>query len=201
MNKIVRYFIQGLIITVPVIITAYVVFALISTIGSIVNRFGIIVSPVVDPFIVIFVAIILILITGILGSSIILRPLFIMFDNILEHTPLIKTLYSSTKDFLAAFVGSKKRFNQPVLITINKENNIQQLGFVTQEDLSELNLEKGTMAVYVPLSYSLSGNLLIVPVDHITRVNASSSEVMKFIVSGGVTDIDDTKKKPEEKKG
>jgi uncharacterized membrane protein len=195
MNKIVRYFIQGLIITVPVMITAYVLFALISTIGSLFSRFGTIVSPVVDPFIVIFLAIILIFITGILGSSIILRPIFIAFDNMLEHTPLIKTLYSSTKDFLSAFVGSKKRFNQPVLITINKENNIQQLGFVTQEDLSELNIAKGTIAVYVPLSYSLSGNLLIVPIDHITRVDASSSEVMKFIVSGGVTDIDEPKKK------
>jgi uncharacterized membrane protein len=118
-----------------------------------------------------------------------------MVDNMLEHLPGIKTLYSSTKDFLGAFVGNKKRFNQPVLITINRENNIQQLGFVTQEDLSELNIAKGTIAVYVPLSYSLSGNLLIVPVDHITRVNASSSEVMKFIISGGVTDIDESKKK------
>ena len=197
MNKFVRYFIQGLIITVPVIITAYVVFALISTIGSIVGIFGTIVSPVVDPFIVIIVAVVLIFITGVLGSSIILRPLFIMVDNMLEHLPGIKTLYSSTKDFLAAFVGNKKKFNQPVLITINKENNIQQLGFVTKEDLSELNIAKGTIAVYVPLSYSLSGNLLIVPVDHITHVKASSSEVMKFIVSGGVTDIDDPKKKAE----
>lgn len=198
MNKIVRYFIQGLIITVPVIITAYVVFALISTVGSVVGKFGTIVNPVVDPFIVIFVTAVLIFITGVLGSSIILRPLFIMVDNMLEHLPGIKTLYSSTKDFLGAFVGNKKRFNQPVLITINKENNIQQLGFVTQEDLSELNIAKGTIAVYVPLSYSLSGNLLIVPIDHITRVNASSSEVMKFIVSGGVTDIDEPKKKNQD---
>lgn len=195
MAKIVRYFIQGLIITVPVIITAYVIYVLISMVGSFFGIFGTIVSPVVDPFIVIFSAIILIFIAGVLGSSIILRPMFIMFDNAMEHTPLIKTVYSSIKDLLAAFVGSKKRFNKPVLITINKENNIQQLGFVTQEDLSELKIGKDTIAVYVPLSYSFSGNLLIVPMDHITLVNASSTEVMKFIVSGGVTDIDDPKKK------
>ncbi len=194
MNKIVRHFIQGLIITVPVFITLYVIYALISMVGSVFGRFGTIVSPVIDPFIYILSAAIIILMAGILGSSIIFRPLFIMFDNFLEHTPLIKTLYSSAKDFLSAFVGSKKRFNQPVLITINKENHIQQLGFVTQEDLSELKIAKGTIAVYVPLSYSLSGNLLIVPVDHITIVDASSSEVMKFIVSGGVTDIDEHKK-------
>jgi uncharacterized membrane protein len=92
---------------------------------------------------------------------------------------------------LSAFVGSKKRFNKPVLVTINKENNIQQLGFITKEDLSDLSLKKDHVAVYVPLSYSFSGNLLIVPSDHITVVDHSSAEVMKFIVSGGVTDMED----------
>jgi len=190
MNRILRYFIQGLLITVPVAITAFVVYKLIDLVGSFVSIFGTIVSPVIDPFIVLGIAIGLIFLMGLLGSSIILRPLFIMFDNAMEHTPLIKTVYSSIKDLFSAFVGSKKRFNKPVLVTINKENNIQQLGFVTQENLSELKIKSGTVAVYVPLSYSFSGSLLIVPIDHITFVEASSSEVMKFIVSGGVTDIE-----------
>ncbi len=191
MQKVLRYFIQGLIILIPVSITAFVVYKFINLVGSFFGIFGTIVSPVIDPFIVTGSALGLIFIAGVLGSSIILRPIFIMFDNLIEHTPLIKTVYSSIKDLLSAFVGSKKRFNKPVLVTINKENNIQQLGFVTKEDLSELNLKTGTVAVYVPMSYSFSGNLLIVPADHITLVDASAPEVMKFIVSGGVTDIDE----------
>jgi len=191
MKKILIYFVQGLIITVPVAITAFVFYKIISIIGSFVHLFGTIVSPMIDPFIVIAITLSLIFLMGLLGSSIILRPMFSMLDHALENTPVVKTIYSSIKDFLSAFVGSKKRFNKPVLVTINKENNIQQLGFITQEDLSELKIAEGNMAVYVPLSYSFSGNLLIVPVDHITRVEASSTEVMKFIVSGGVTDIDD----------
>lgn len=191
MSRIVRYFIQGLIITVPVAVTIIVIYKIIAWVGSLFSAFGTIVSPVVDPFIIIFTAILLILLMGMLGSSIILRPLFNTIDNALERTPVIKTVYSSIKDLFSAFVGSKKRFNKPVLVTINKENNIQQLGFITQSDLSELNLPKGHCAVYVPLSYSFSGNLIIVPSDHITTVDASSAEVMKFIVSGGVTDLDD----------
>jgi uncharacterized membrane protein len=191
MKKILLYFVQGIIITVPVAITAFVLYKIFSLVGSFFSHFGLIVSPIIDPFIVIGSAIVLIFLMGMLGSSIILRPLFTIFDHALERTPVVKTIYSSIKDLLSAFVGSKKRFNKPVLITINKENNIQQLGFITQEDLSELKIAKGTMAVYVPLSYSFSGNLLIVPADHITLVDASSAEVMKFIVSGGVTDIDE----------
>lgn len=189
MKKFLRYFIQGIIITVPVVITAIVVYKVIAFVGDLFSIFGVIVSPVIDPFIVLFSAILLIYLAGLLGSSIILKPLFGFFYYALQRTPLIKTVYSSMKDLLSAFVGSKKRFNKPVLVTINKENNIQQLGFITQEDLSELHIASGTVAVYVPLSYSLSGNLLIVPADHITIVTAASSEVMKFIVSGGVTDI------------
>jgi uncharacterized membrane protein len=191
MKKILLYFVQGLIITVPVAITGFVVYKLIDIVGSFFVGFGTIVSPIVDPFIMILIAIGIIILMGMLGSSIILRPLFILFDNALEHTPIIKTIYTSMKDLLAAFVGSKKRFNKPVLVMINKENNIQQLGFITQENLTELNIKEGAVAVYVPMSYSLSGNLLIVPVGNITAVDASSAEVMKFIVSGGVAEIDD----------
>ncbi|MCK6650617.1 MAG: DUF502 domain-containing protein [Bacteroidia bacterium] len=191
MTKIVRYFIQGLIITVPVGITAIVVYKVFDWVRSLFSMFGTIVSPVIDPIIILATALILIFLMGLLGSSIVLRPLFSLLDNTLEQTPVVKTVYSSIKDFMSAFVGSKKRFNKPVLVTINKENNIQQLGFITKEDLSELNLSKNCVAVYMPLSYSISGNLLIVPTDHITIVDASSAEVMKFIVSGGVTDIDD----------
>ena len=191
MKNSLRYFVQGLVITVPVDITVIMVYKIISWVGSLFNIFGTIVSRVIDPFIIIIFAALLIYMMGLLGSSIILRPMFNLFDHALEHTPFIKTIYSAIKDLISAFVGSKKRFNKPVLITINKENNIQQLGFITQEDLTELNLKKGTVAVYVPMSYSLSGNLLIVPVENVTPVDASSSEVMKFIVSGGVTELDE----------
>lgn len=190
MKKILLYFVQGLVITVPVAITGFVVYKLIDIVASFFDGFGTIVSPVIDPFIMIAIAVGIIFLMGVLGSSIILRPLFILFDNALEHTPLIKTIYTSMKDLLSAFVGSKKRFNKPVLVMINKENNIQQIGFITQENLLELNIKEGTVAVYVPMSYSFSGNLLIVPIANITPVEASSAEVMKFIVSGGVTDID-----------
>lgn len=191
MKNLIRYFLAGVIITVPIAITVIIIYKLVSWIGSLFSMFGTIVSPVVDPFLVFFFAIFVILMMGMLGSSIILRPLFGFLDHALERMPFIKTVYSSIKDLLSAFVGSKKRFNKPVLVTINRENNIQQLGFITNEDLSDLNLKKDQVAVYVPLSYSFSGNLLIVPSDHITVVDASSPEVMKFIVSGGVTDLDD----------
>jgi uncharacterized membrane protein len=87
-------------------------------------------------------------------------------------------------------VGEKKRFNKPVLVRLTRSADIEKLGFITSEDLSELGIEKGRIAVYLPHSYNFSGNLYIVPVENVTLLDANASEVMKFIVSGGVTDLD-----------
>ena len=47
-------------------------------------------------------------------------------------------------------------------------------------------MSESQVAVYLPHSYAFSGNLFIVDKENITPLNASSAEVMKFIVSGGV---------------
>lgn len=190
MKKFLMYFMQGLLVTVPVAITIFVIYRIIAFVGSIFSEFGTIISPVIDPFIYIAISIGIVFLMGILGSSIILSPLFNLFDTTLERTPVIKIIYSSIKDIMSAFVGSKKRFDKPVMVVINKENNIHQLGFVTQKSVEELNIQAGFVAVYVPMSYSVSGNLIIVPSESVTPVEASASEIMKFIISGGVSEID-----------
>jgi uncharacterized membrane protein len=98
-------------------------------------------------------------------------------------------IYSSVKDLIEAFVGEKKRFNQPVLVTVNNNPVVQRIGFITENDLSELGLEKEKMAVYLPFSYGFNGQLLIVDSENVRKLDASGTEMMKFVISGGVTDI------------
>ena len=190
MKTIVRYFFQGLLILVPISICAYIIAIIFIKVGALLQNLGISVHPYVDPIIGLATVFGFILLVGWIGSSIFIQPLLLLFDRLVEKTPFVKTLYSSVKDLLAAFVGSKKKFDRPVLVTTNKENNIQQLGFITQTDLHELGIKDGKVAVYIPMSYSLSGNLWIVPNESIAVVNYPAGETMKFIVSGGVTDLD-----------
>jgi uncharacterized membrane protein len=90
---------------------------------------------------------------------------------------------------MSAFVGKDKKFTEPVLVKVNKDSELEKLGFITQHDLSRLGIEKGKVAVYLPHSYNFSGNLFIVPARNITPIDASPTEVMKFIVTAGVTAI------------
>jgi uncharacterized membrane protein len=93
-------------------------------------------------------------------------------------------------DLLGAFVGQKKSFNRPVLVKLSKENDIEVIGFITDDDLHELGNIRNKVGVYLPMSYSFAGHLVIVPVENVKPIDKSSVDVMKYIVSGGVVDIE-----------
>jgi len=63
---------------------------------------------------------------------------------------------------------------------------LNQIGFVTQEDLSSLGLQD-MVAVYFPHSYAFSGNHFLVPKESVRPLNISGPTAMKFIVSGGIS--------------
>jgi uncharacterized membrane protein len=86
-------------------------------------------------------------------------------------------------------VGKEKKFNTPVKVLFNKENNLWKMGFITKEGLEEIG-NSDLAAVYFPHSYNFSGELYLVPKDRITELDLPPAEVMKFVVSGGVTRFD-----------
>lgn len=134
----------------------------------------------------------LLLISGIgyLGSTIIFNPIITYFDKLMARAPLIKILYTAVKDLVSAFVGQKKRFTEPVLVKIGNNTGLEKIGFITNKDLSVIGMSDKKVAVYLPHSYAWSGNLFIVPTENITRIVASSTEVMKFVISAGVTTVE-----------
>ena len=85
---------------------------------------------------------------------------------------------------MTSFMGEKKKFDKPVLVKV--ENNLYKPGFVTSEDLKNIGLP-GKVSVYLPHSYNFSGNVFISDKKNITSLSNPSSEVMKYIVSGGIS--------------
>ncbi|HTL81962.1 MAG TPA: DUF502 domain-containing protein [Bacteroidia bacterium] len=193
MKSIVRYFVQGLIVLVPATITIFVLYKLFDWFRDLFSKMQVIVNPYVDPFIVLVVILLLILIVGLFTSNVIAKFFLEESGKIIERIPFIKHIYSPVKDFTTAFIGNNKRFNHPVLVTTNREAEIREIGFITDEDLHELGLAKEFVAVYIPMSYSISGRLLIVPRENVKDLNIPAAEAMKFIVSGGVSEVDEHK--------
>lgn len=177
-RRLINYFFRGLLILVPIVVTIYLIVVSLQWVDSLI--------PLDVPGLGLVIVLGIIVVFGYLASTIIARPIFDLMEDIIVSIPLISPIYSSTKDLLSAFVGDKKKFTQSVLVTMDAANGIQKLGFITQEDLQLLGLTD-KVAVYLPHSYNFSGNFYIVPKEQVTLLDLPSSDVMKFIVSGGVS--------------
>jgi uncharacterized membrane protein len=188
MKKLIRYFLQGLLYLAPTAITLFLVYIIFTRLDSGIRGLIDKIFHIDIPGIGVLILVVLITLLGMAGQSFVFKPLRKMVDNIMARAPLVKLIYSSIKDLMSAFVGSEKKFDKPVLVKVNMISNLEKMGFLTQSDLSELNI-KDKVAVYFPHSYNFSGEMFIVPVEHITPLNIPPAEVMKFIVSGGVTKV------------
>ena len=179
---------QGVLYVAPISVTVYAVYMVFNFLDS---SFAFLVPNQPFPGMGILLGLVMLIVIGYLGSHFLNRRLVYEFDRIIERAPLIKVIYFSVRDLLSTFVDKKKRLGKPVLVLVNKELNLYRAGFVTQKNLSDLGLSPDYVSVYFPHSYAFSGELYITHKDNITEVPAESSatEVMKFIVSGGVTKI------------
>ncbi len=97
-------------------------------------------------------------------------------------------IYSAINEFLSAFVGEKKKFTKPVIVKVNMVSEREKIGFITNEDLTDLGIE-GKVALLFPHSYNWSGELFIVPKEHVRPLNLPPGEVLMFTLTGGVTRV------------
>lgn len=185
-KKIIQYFLQGVLLVAPVVIVGYILYSLfISVDGWLNNK----ISPVIGfniPGLGILILFISLTLLGFFGQTALIKPLKKVAGKFIKRIPVLNLLYSSINDLFSAFVGKEKKFNVPVKVLFNIENNLWKLGFVTKESMNIIENEE-LAAVYFPHSYNFSGELYLVPKERVRYLKLSPSEVMKFIVSGGVT--------------
>jgi uncharacterized membrane protein len=175
--RILRYFVRGCLVTVPLVITGWVVWTTLSFIDRLL--------PIGIPGVGIVVTLSLVTLIGLFTSNVVGKRVFQLTDRALSRMPLVKLVYTSIKDLIRAFVGDHKSFDQPAAVALTP-GGVRVLGFVTREGLHALGMPD-FVAVYFPQSYNFAGQLVVVPRDQVELLDAASSEVMTFIVSGGIS--------------
>lgn len=176
-RRAVTYFLRGAVITVPVLLTVWTAWAAVRWIDGLLG--------LQIPGVGLLVVIVGISLIGALATNVVTRAAIGTLDTILARLPLIRLLYTAAKDLMQAFAGEKRRFNRAVRVQPDPSLELWFLGFVTADDLDRLGLP-GWVAVYLPQSYNIAGNLVLVPADHVVPVAIDSADLMAFIVSGGV---------------
>ena len=183
-KNIFRYFIQGIIILAPIGITGYVLYWLFDKVDGILQPY------VKIPGLGFVIILVFVVLVGWVSSSFLMGSAINFFDQLMERTPGVKFIYSSTKDFFEAFAGDKKRFSKAVLANVFNED-VWIVGFLTDEEMKKFDLGADKVAVYVPQAYNFAGQLYILPRSKVRKIeHISAGESMKYAVTGGVVDLD-----------
>jgi uncharacterized membrane protein len=193
-RALIRYFIKGMLVVVPLGAAAFLIYWAVSRLDNALNLSDVLgVDPKTGkalyiPGLGILTVIVLIMIAGVLVTNVITDPIKNWFYRWLNRLPLFKFLYSSIKDLTEAFVGEEKKFNEPVLVQMSS-TGVKKIGFLTQKDMTKMGLP-GEVAVYFPYSYSFAGQVVVVPADRVIPIKKNAAEVMKFVISGGVSGLE-----------
>jgi uncharacterized membrane protein len=169
----------------PVVVTGYIVYLVFNLLDGIMREqitrwIG---FPI--PGLGFIMVILFLILLGWIGQTLIGRPVKRLFERVIKKTPVFNIIYSAINDIFKALVGKDKKFEFPVVALMNKENNLWKMGFVTQTDMSSIDMP-GMVTVYMPHSYNFSGEHFIIPSENVRPLEISASDAMKFIVSGGI---------------
>lgn len=178
-NRLFGFFIKGLLLLAPVYFTVTVLWSVLSKLD---DQFSF-----KFPGTGLLILVVFVLLVGFIGSTFIAVPVFRLFETTIGKLPLVRLIYFSIKDLINAFVGDKKKFDKPVLLTLNADNNIFKLGFITSEPSIGSSSSNELISVYCPHSYAFSGEMYLVKKESVELLNISASDLMKYIVSGGVS--------------
>jgi len=191
MRSFKKYFITGLLIWMPLVITVWVLGLAVNTLESVVPAF---LSPQAlfgrdIPGFRVVVVVAVVLGTGILAANFLGRGIVRFWENILGRIPLVRSIYQSVKqvsDTLLAPNG--QAFRQAVLVQYPRQGS-WTIGLLTGVPSGEVaSLLPGEhVSVYIPTTPNpTSGFFLMIPRSEVLPLDMSVDAALKYIVSMGV---------------
>ena len=187
-----KHILTGLVTVLPIVLTLYFIYWFVVSTESMLKDIIRIWLPenLYWPGMGVITGLIVVFIVGLLMHAYVVQRLFAKGEKLLYHTPVIKSIYLTLRDFLNYFSPeTKKEFEQVVAVSIG-DTGMQVIGFVTQanpESLPEDFREEDSILVYLPLSYMIGGYAVLTPRSAVRPINMNMEEAMRFTLTAGVT--------------
>jgi uncharacterized membrane protein len=194
LQRLGRIMFRGLVAMLPAVLTLYILFWLVRSAETVLGGVLEVLLPYgwYIPGMGLLAGLGAIFLFGLMLNAFLVRRLLDLGEALMNHIPVVKTLYGSLKDFVGFFATKREaQFNQVVTVELEFGGTpMRMVGFVTRSDFSGLPAgigKEGEIAVYLPLSYQIGGYTVIVPRSAVRAVNISTHRAMGFIVTGGMT--------------
>ena len=189
-----NYFIAGVVVLIPIGITIYLTFFIISISSKILpkeinpNHY----LPYDIPGLEILIALILITFIGWVSLSFIGKKLLNIFNIVLKKIPILRAIYSAIGQLTETFAKSDEDKKNVVLVQYPSKGS-WAIGFATKDNTGEITdkTKKSLVNVFIPTTPNpTSGFLLMFPKDEIIFLDMSFEQASKFIVSAGTINPD-----------
>lgn len=205
-KKTKSYFVTGLIVLIPLVLTIYIIWKLFIAIDGILqgvvsqlfSRLGL--GEVGQTYIGLgFISVILlILLTGLIARNYIGKKVIQWGEMLFTQIPLINRIYIAIQQLSNAFLSEKREvFKKAVLIEYPRKG-IYSIGFFTQDTRGEVQerLQTDVVSVFLPTTPNpTSGFLLFVPKTEVVELDMSIEDALKLVISGGAIGIRSKRKK------
>ncbi|AEF53294.1 DUF502 domain-containing protein [Marinomonas posidonica] len=187
MNKLMSLLLKGLVTVLPIGLTLYLIYWLLSTGESLAKPVILLLVPdaYYFPGVGLVMSLVTLVLIGLLVNLYGIRYLVKLSHNLLERIPLVKSIYGAFKDMMMVFNLSDKKDMKSVVSL--EWNGAQVIGFVTGEQTGKnVFPEQELVGVYVPLSYQIGGITLYIARDRLTELDIGVEEAMRLTLTAGV---------------
>jgi uncharacterized membrane protein len=184
-----RYFIGGVLVVVPFILTFLVLRFLFEAVDGILGPYLVQLLGYYRTGLGVLTTILIILLAGVLTRNLVGHRIYRIGDRMLARVPLIRPIYSASKQLLAALTQTQAGSFQEVALVEYPRLGMYSLCFISKR--TRVNIdgdEREYCTCFVPSTPTpISGMTIMVPADQVRAVNLTIEEGVKFFVSGGVS--------------
>ena len=192
-------FVTGLLITLPIFITIFILKFLYKHLDALSPLFTALLikagAPIPEgyriPFLGVTMTLIIIVLMGMFTTNIFGKRLVHLGETLVEKIPFVRRIYGGTKQVISSFVhADTSAFNQVVLIEFPRRG-VHAIGFVTGDTRGEVQSKTGDnmINVFVPTTPNpTSGFLIFAPPEEVQEISMTIEEGVKYVISGGIVD-------------
>jgi uncharacterized membrane protein len=192
-----KLILKGLTTLLPISITIYVIYWLVTSTESFLGKAIMLVLPENQylPGMGVIAGLIILLVVGALINALAIQTFLKLGEGLLARIPLVKTIYGSVRDLMQFFSMAKERKDMKHVVVVSLTDDIQLLGFITREGGPPM-LPASTddlVAVYFPMSYQIGGYTLFLPRSKVQPIDMPLDQALRFILMAGMSTKSESK--------
>ncbi|MBU6269822.1 MAG: DUF502 domain-containing protein [Betaproteobacteria bacterium] len=194
------YFVTGLLIWVPLVITLWVLNLIVSTMDQSLQLLPAEMQPEVlwgrrIPGVGVVLTVVVIFLTGLLTRNILGQGLVRLWEKLLSRIPIVRSIYSSVKQVSDTVLSPTGQAFRKAILVQYPRSGVWTIGFQTGTPAHEVRqaVSVEMVSVYVPTTPNpTSGFFLMFPRHETIELEMSVDEALKYVVSMGVVAPDPT---------